>query len=453
MSGVRGYVVKRCGCRGDDGKQLGSACPKLQGRGHGSWSYVIVETLKGGKRRQQRTGGFKLKRDAETALAEALKVRAQGVRPDRDLTVGDWLDRWIADKTDPDQIGTGGRTLRPGTAGNYRRYVEQLRPHIGELLLADLRDHDIADAYRAVVAEAEEAALEREAEAGDPAYRARRVGPATVNRIHSFLRATLNTAERKRLIPFNPALGVDSLPEERRDPVNPWSPAETKAFLDHASTDRLGPLFEVLARTGMRRGEALGLRWADVDLAGHWTTMVQPRVGGEAQPRRVYVGPSLTITQTWRGLHDQDGNPMFGMPKTDNRRGQVLELTDATVNALKLQQIAQGVERDDWGPGYQQHDLVFAREDGSPINTSTLTKEFHRLIAEAGLRRIRLHDLRHGTASLMLASGSPLEVVSKVLGHSSIGITSAVYSHLLPGVQREASQAAENLLDGQPKTS
>lgn len=96
---------------------------------------------------------------------------------------------------------------------------------------------------------------------------------------------------------------------------------------------------------------------------------------------------------------------------------------------------------------------MFAREDGSPINTSTLTKEFHRLIAEAGLRRIRLHDLRHGTASLMLASGSPLEVVSKVLGHSSIGITSAVYSHLLPGVQREASQAAENLLDGQPKTS
>lgn len=348
------------------------------------------------------------------------------VRVDRALTVGEWLDRWVADKTDPDQIGTGGRMLRSGTAGNYRRYIEQLRPHLGPLLLSELRDVDIADAYRAIVQESEEQAAEREAIAGTEGYRARRVGPATLNRIHAFLRATLNTAVRKRLIPYNPALGVDSLPEERREPVRPWSPKETRQFLDHAKTDRLGPLMEVLARTGVRRGEALGLRWSDLDLDGG----------------------RLVIAQTRRGEHDKEGRPVLGRPKTDGRRGQVLELTGATIEAFKVHQIAQGIERDDWGKAYASHDLVFAREDGEPINTSTLTKEFHRLMAGAGVRPVRLHDLRHGAASLMIAGGAPLEVVSKTLGHSSVGITSAVYSHMLPGVQRSASAAADNILDG-----
>ena len=102
--------------------------------------------------------------------------------------------------------------------------------------------------------------------------------------------------------------------------------------------------------------------------------------------------------------------------------------------------------RAEWGPAYVDHWLVFARENGEPIHPETVTKRFGKLAAAAGLRPVRLHDLRHGQASLMLAAGVPLAVVSKRLGHSSVSITSDTYSHLLEGVGREAAERAAALV-------
>jgi integrase len=124
----------------------------------------------------------------------------------------------------------------------------------------------------------------------------------------------------------------------------------------------------------------------------------------------------------------------------------VVDLDDGTVGALLGHRLGQDSERAAWGPAYVDHGLVFARENGEPLHPERVTKRFGRLSAEAGLRPVRLHDLRHEQASLMLAADVPLAVVSKRLGHSSVAITSDTYSHLLEGVGREAAERAAALV-------
>jgi len=245
-------------------------------------------------------------------------------------------------------------------------------------------------------------------------------GPSTVRRVHATLRSALSDAKRRRLISYNPAVDV-ALPKTSRPKVRPWEPGELGKFLDHAASDRLGVLFEVMAASGLRRGEACGLRWADVDLE-RGRLVVRQQV--------VVIGHELR----------------FGPPKTASGDARVVDLDDGTVGALLGHRLAQDTERAEWGQAYADHGLVFARENGEPLHPETVTKRFGKLAAGAGLRAVRLHDLRHGQASLMLAAGVPLAVVSKRLGHSSVSITSDTYSHLLEGVGREAAERAAALV-------
>ena len=130
----------------------------------------------------------------------------------------------------------------------------------------------------------------------------------------------------------------------------------------------------------------------------------------------------------------------FGTPKTEGRDGGVIELARSTIATLEAHRLVQDLERAEWGSAYIDHDLVFARPNGEPHAPDSVTKAFTDLARRAGLRRVRLHDLRHGAASLMLANGVELAVVSKILGHSSIAITADTYAHLLPGVGRDAAE-------------
>ena len=234
-------------------------------------------------------------------------------------------------------------------------------------------------------------------------------------------------AERggKKPLAYNPALGVE-LPAAPKQQVRPWEPNELGAFLDHVQAHRLGALFEVLAACGLRRGEALGLAWKDINF-----------LDGTLTIRR-------QLLNAWA-----DGAPVFGEPKTATGR-RVVEVDSRTLGTLIAHRLAQDSERATWGRGYEDHDLVFSQENGRPLDPSHVTKLFCRLAAEAGLRRVRLHDLRHGSASLMLAAGIPVEVVSKRLGHSSISVTTDIYSHLLEGVGRRAAEAAMGLVPRSP---
>ncbi len=136
----------------------------------------------------------------------------------------------------------------------------------------------------------------------------------------------------------------------------------------------------------------------------------------------------------------------FGWPKTASGEDRTVELDGGVVGVLMAHRLQQDAERATWGAAYSDHGLVFAREDGTPIAPERVTKRFAQLVSAAGLRPIRLHDLRHGQASLMLAAGVPIAVVSKRLGHSTISLTSDTYSHLLQGVGRDAAERAAALV-------
>jgi integrase len=137
---------------------------------------------------------------------------------------------------------------------------------------------------------------------------------------------------------------------------------------------------------------------------------------------------------------------IFTRPKTRSSEASV-PLTERAVGALLDQWLRQETVRDNWAEAYQDGDLVFARESGEPLRPDFVTKRFRALAVAAGLRPVRLHDLRHGAASLMLFAGVPMAIVSKMLRHSSIGITVDTYHHLDPDTARAASDAIGQLLD------
>lgn len=144
---------------------------------------------------------------------------------------------------------------------------------------------------------------------------------------------------------------------------------------------------------------------------------------------------------------------MFGRPKTSSGEDRAVDLDSLLIGTLIEHRLSQDAQRAEWGEAYQDHGLVVAREDGTPIPPERLTKRFAELVTETGLRPIRLHDLRHGRASLLLASGTDIGLVSKLLGHSSISLTSDTYSHLLAGVGREAAERASALVPRKPLVS
>lgn len=388
---MKGSTFRRCGCRTPDGKP-DNACPRLgRERGHGSWYFRADVGADGtGRRRERRKGGFTTEKAAQAALSAVLhSVNTHEYRHDDRQTVGGFLPEWLTRKA--------ANGLRPATVAMYGRYIEQdLVPALGRLRLGDLRPTHV------------EGFLDGLGAAGR--------GATTVRRIHATLRSALTDAKRLRLVTYNAA--TDAAPPAVRPPeVHPWEAEELADFLDHAESHRLGALFEVLAFTGLRRGEVCGLRWSDIDLT-----------------RGV-----ITVREQ---LVEVDGRIIPGAPKTQSGV-RVVEIGERVIEALRGRQLAQDIDRAEWRDGYAVGGRVFTREDGTDLFPSYVTKLFGKLVKAAGVRPVRLHDLRHGAASLMLAQGIPMTVVSKRLGHSSVGITSDIYSHLLEGVGASAAAATE----------
>jgi integrase len=185
----------------------------------------------------------------------------------------------------------------------------------------------------------------------------------------------------------------------------PWEAEQVGHFLDVAAEHRLGALFEFAIFTGLRRAEIVALTWDEVDLAA--------------------AEPELRIRRS----------------KTDAGRRRVA-LDDRTVGALMAWQIAQTDERNALGPAYSDSGRVFTMEDGRPLQPQYVTRLFDKLRRQAGLPKMTLHGTRHQQASLQLAAGTPLAVVSKQLGHSSVAVTADIYSHLLRSTERDAANAA-----------
>jgi integrase len=201
-----------------------------------------------------------------------------------------------------------------------------------------------------------------------------------------------------------------------------WTAANLGSFLEAVSEDRLFGAFYLLATTAMRRGEALGLRWADVDLEK-----------GTAAIRQTVIAVAHQV--------------QIGSPKTIRGR-RVVRLDHRTVTVLRAHRQRQLEERLAMGAGWQDHDLLFTKVTGDPLHPERFSRQFDRRVERYGLPRISLHGLRHTWATLALEAGVHPKVVSERLGHANISITLDIYSHATPAMQTDAAEAVSGLVFG-----
>lgn len=390
------------------------------------WMYVVdlgTDPVTG-KRVQERRRSFTTQKEANKALSKRIgEVSEKRVDlTGRNLTVADWLDTWLEQK-----VANG---LRPGTASSYKGHIERyLKPLLGKKKLVDLSPADVEWLLAEIRKPRPAPAKRTRGQHAAP----KAMGPSTARRVHATLRSALSTAKMRRYVTFNAAADVE-LPKVVRHRVKPWSRDELTAFLTHVSTEADGPLFELYATTGLRRGELLGLRWSDIDLDARILTVRQQLTENPSNAS----GPDCGVC----GHHH--GSVAFGEPKTEGGHYRRVPLLEGVVGALMVHRLSQGDLRASFGEVWADHDLVFCRDDGNPMLPSGVSARFHQLSDAAGLRRVRLHDLRHGYVSLLLESGVDIAAISKIVGHSSIQITADIYGHLADTAAQSVVDAALN---------
>lgn len=385
----RGRVYRRCGCRDADGKQFGARCPRLSDGKHGTWAFAVDMPSLNGRRRTLRRSGFATKAVARRELSRVLECERSGVLVDDQQTVADYLTRWLEARA---------LTLKPTTLARYRDYLaKDLVPALGGVKLERLSYQHVAQFVR------------HQLVAGR--------GPVTLRRCVATLSSALTDAVRQRRLTHN-AARYAVLPRPKRPERVCWTPAEAVAFLQYCAAirDPLAELFEVLIGTGMRKGEALALHWSDVYL----------------EDRVLFVRQTLSNVNNSR--------PVFTAPKTKTSLDWV-GLSSRVVAALKRQTVRQHAQRLADPKPRRESGLVFCRVNGEPLRPEYVLHHFHELTDDAGLPRIRVHDLRHLAATLMIASDVPLGVVSKTMRHSTLSVTVNIYGHLARHTAHQAVDA------------
>jgi integrase len=351
------------------------------------WAYVFEAGVDPatGKRRRRHKSGFKTQRAAEAAKREAIRAAETGMAPAGELpTVASYVDEWLAGRRS---------ALRQSTWASYRDVLEgRVVSRLGALRLDKLTAKHVADL-----------AVDLEQHGGRDERRGPGLSARSVRYTLTVLTRALDDAVKRGLIPRNPAEHVDR-PRVADKEMEWWSIGEARTFLNYTADDRLSALWTLLLTTGLRRGEALGLKWDDI----HFDA-------GRLAVRRTLVTVGYQIR--------------WSEPKTQASR-RAVALDPGTVTTLRAHRARQLEERLAVGAGYLDQGLVFCDVAGEPLHPDGVTQRFDRLVRNASLRRIRLHDLRHTAATLMLEAGVPLKAVAERLGHSSTRTTTTSTSTL-----------------------
>jgi len=243
-----------------------------------------------------------------------------------------------------------------------------------------------------------------------------------VQYLHAVIRRSLGQAERWGLVNRNVARLV-SPPRVPKAEVHPLKPAEVKQLLVAVQDDRLAALYTVAIALGLRQGEALGLRWSDID----------------------FEARTLTVRTS---LQWHDGKPELAEPKTAKSR-RTVSLPDVCIEALHVHRGRQALESAGLGNAWENaENLVFTREDGRPFTRSAVTHRFERILVAAGIPKRRFHDLRHTCATLLLAQGVPLKVIQELLGHSLMSTTADIYATVLPVLMTDAADRMDAIFQG-----
>jgi integrase len=365
----------------------------IRERSPGHWAIVIdVRDARTGKRRR-RWHSFKgTKRQAQVECARLISEIQNGTRvePSRE-TLAAFLERWIEHM----QGQVSPRTIE--------RYAELARknivPSLGATALTKLRPEQISSAYAKALTSGR-----RDGQGG--------LSARTVTHMHRVLREALQQAVQWQVLPRNPADLVKP-PKVERQQMRVLDADGTVELIEAA---RGTPMFVPISlgvRCGLRRGEVVALRWRNVDL------------------ERGQISVVASAEQTDKGVREKE-------PK--NGKGRTVVLSATEVEDLRSHRAKQAEGLLALGVRLTDDHHVVAREDGQPLQPRSLTHAFIKFQRRHGAqgKGIRLHDLRHSHATHMLAAGVHPKIAQERLGHSSVGITLDLYSHVLPGMQAEA---------------
>ncbi len=333
--------------------------------------------------------------ECDTKRQELVLRDRQGVpTPTRSAKLSEWLPYWLEEFVRDDRKKT--------TYAKYETHVRRyLIPHIGSKRLETLGAADVRRMLAAVTAQA---------------------SAATAKESHRVLRSAITAACREELITRNVVKLVPAPRVQSRE-LKPWDLEETTTFLEAARKDPQYAAFVLAVALGLRRGEILGLRWSDIDLE-----------------RR-----TLTVRNQIQRVQKE-----LYADSTKNRRTRAIPVPLMCVAPLRWQRLRQAAQRHDARHAWNDSDYVFTTRTGRTIEPRNLSRSFERITEDAGLRRIRLHDARHGCATLLFAAGVPARVVMEILGHSQIAVTMNIYTHVSDEHRREAMSHMDQLLKRRP---
>lgn len=350
----------------------------------------------GGRKNRRVLYGRTKREVAAKLLAVQLEMRQKHLRTDRVPTVAEYLEYWLHQSVKP--------RLRPLTFAGYAVNVRKhLVPILGKIRLDRLTPQDVQEM------------MNRRLSDGFSAK--------SVAYMHQVLRTALELARRWEVIDRNVASLVDP-PRRVRPKIKPLTPDQAQRFLSRVRGHRLEALFSVALAMGLRQGEALGLRWEDVDTTQGvlWVRNQLQRIEGR-----------LTLVE----------------PKTERSR-RTLVVPPTIIQNLRDHERRQVAEKLWAGSKWVESGFVFTNRTGGPLQARRVIEEFHKVLKSAGLERIRFHDLRHSCATLLLVQEVPDRVVMQILGHSDISMTQE-YIHVIPELQRKAASRMEALLLGEDR--
>ena len=413
-------------------------------RADGRWMGRVDLGWQAGKRQSKAIYG-RTRRAVADALRDVVRSAQQGTLVgDERQTVSEFLTRWLQD--------VARTRVRPRTFVGYQAAIERhISPHLGRVRLAKLAPQHL---------QAWMATLEAQGVSAGRRRYARVV-----------LRMALNTAIRWRLITMNVATLIDA-PRTTTREIRSLNPDEARSLLDACRNHPLDAFVTVALGCGLRLGEALGLQWSDVDLDGG-TLQVRravQRFGGDASARRPLLAerkrlraalratprtPRAAETRTRLRHELHEIRAAFSKVKTSVQVTELksdcsrrtIALPAVVITALRSHRTRQLEARLAAGSRWENGDFVLTSSIGTPLEPRNVTRQFKNLLTAAKLPDMRLHDLRHSCATLLLAQGVNPRVIMETLGHSQVSLTLNTYTHVLPAVQRDAAARINAVLD------
>jgi integrase len=371
-------------------------------------------------------GGYATKREADAAAAELVAEGRRGryVRPSA-LTFGDFVrDEWLPSRRNSSRT----QSTKDWTENALGAWV---LPHLGSVPIQSIEPADLDRLYEQLRSSGGRKTKDHP--------QGRPLSAKTVRNVHGLVSKVLADAVKRKRIPLNPCALMEPPELGESDLRDAWTSEEVRSFLTLAADDRLAAVWRLALQTGLRRGELVGLRWADLDLDAEGPSVLVHR---QVMPRAIKV----------------DGPRLYVRPRTKSGKPRRVSIDAPTAAMLRAWKATQAADRLAFGPAWRtdggarlgiEAAWVVTEPDGSLVHPDTLFDRFVALGKRAGVRRIVLHAARHTYAELSLSHGVRPDVVSSNLGHASgVGFTLDQYAHALPETHREAASIIGNVLDG-----